>query len=161
MDLVWRVLNLAILFAILYAFARKPLQAYFAERRDRIESDVQEAARLRKEAEERYAKWQRQLIDLDAELEKIRNTSAERAEAERRHILADATAAAERIKNDAQTAVEQELRRAREELREEAADLAIALAGESLRGHVTDADRDRLVDEFIDEIERPGQGSGS
>ena len=66
MDLVWRVLNLAILFAILYVFARKPLTAYFAERRDRIESDVQEAARLRKEAEERYAKWQRQLIELDA-----------------------------------------------------------------------------------------------
>jgi F0F1-type ATP synthase membrane subunit b/b' len=50
-----------------------------------------------------------------------------------------------------------ELRRAREVLREEAAQLAIELAGERLAREVTDTDRDRLVDEFIDLIAtKPG-----
>ena len=161
MDLVWRVVNLVILFAVLYAVARKPIQAFFADRRDSIHGDVQEAAKLRKEAEERYARWQRQLADLDEELEGIRRVSAQRAAAERERILADATAAGERIRNDAHTAVEQELRRAREELREEAADLAIELAGGMLRDQVSEADRARLIDEFIGEVDQPGQGSGS
>ncbi len=161
MDLVWRVVNLLILFVILYAFGRKPMRAYFADRRDRILGETQEAARLHKEAEERYIKWEHRLVDLDAELEKIRSVSAQRAAAERDRILADATAAGERIRNDARTAVEQELRRARAELREEAADLAIELAGGMLRAEVGEADRDRLIDEFISEVDRPRQGSGS
>lgn len=161
MDLVWRIVNLLILFAILYAVARKPIQAFFADRRDGIQGDVQEAAKLHKQAEERYAKWQRQLADLDAELEEIRRVSAQRAAAERERILADATAAGERIRNDAHTAVEQELRRAREELREEAADLAIQLAGGMLRDQVSEEDRTRLIDEFISKVDQPGQGSGS
>lgn len=160
-DLIWRILNLVILLAVLVAVGRKPMQGFFADRRDRIHGEVEEAARLRKEAEERYAKWQRQLVELDAELAEIRRASSQRAEAERDRILADAEAAAERIRGDARSAVEQELRRAREELREEAADLAIQLAGEMVRSQITDEDRDRLVDEFISKVDQPGQGSGS
>lgn len=161
MDLIWRIVNLVILLAVLYVVARKPMQAFFSDRRNRIAGEVQDAAKLRKEAEEQHAKWQRRLADLDAELAEIRRISADRAAHERERILAEAEAAGERVRNDARSAVEQELRRAREELREEAADLAVQLAGEMLRSQVTDADRDRLVDEFISKVEQPGQGSGS
>jgi F-type H+-transporting ATPase subunit b len=160
-DLIWRVLNLAILLGVLFALARKPIQGFFRERRDRIQGELQSAARQRKEAEARHAKWQRQLVDLDAELERIRTTARERAETERDRILADAHAAAERIREDARVTVEQELRRAREQLREEASDLSIQLASEALRAQVTEADRDRLLDEFIETIERDSaEGSG-
>jgi F-type H+-transporting ATPase subunit b len=161
-DLMWRVVNLALLLAVLVVFARKPLQAFFRDRRDRIQSELQSAAQLRKEAEERYAKWQRQLVDLDAELERVRATARERAEAEREQILADAHAAAQRIRADAHVAVEQEVRRAREQLRDEASALSIQLASELLEAQVTDTDRDRLLDEFITKIEQPSStGSGS
>jgi F-type H+-transporting ATPase subunit b len=159
---MWRVVNLVLLLAVLFVFARKPLQAFFQDRRDRIQGELQSAAQLRKEAGERYAKWQRQLVDLDAELERVRATARERAEAERERILADAHAAAERIRNDARAAVDQELRRAREQLRDEASALSIQLATELLEAQVTDTDRDRLLDEFIAKIEQPSTtGSGS
>jgi F-type H+-transporting ATPase subunit b len=161
-DLIWRVVNLALLLAVLVFFARKPLQAFFQDRRERIQGELQSAAQLRKEAEQRYAKWQRQLVDLDAELERVRVTARERAEAERERILADARAAAERIRSDAHVAVEQELRRAREQLRDEASALSIQLASELLQAQVTDTDRDRLLDEFTAKIEQPSSnGSGS
>lgn len=161
-DLIWRVVNLALLLAVLFVFARKPIQAFFQGRRERIQGELQSAAQLRKEAEQRYAKWQRQLVDLDAELERVRATARERAEAERERILADARAAAERIRSDAHVAVEQELRRAREQLRDEASALSIQLASELLQAQVTDTDRDRLLDEFTAKIEQPpSNGSGS
>jgi F-type H+-transporting ATPase subunit b len=161
-DLIWRVVNLTLLLAVLFVLARKPIQAFFRDRRDRIKGELQSAAQLRKEAEQRYAKWQRQLVDLDAELERVRATVRERAEAERERILADARAGAERIRSDAHVAVEQELRRAREQLREEASALSIQLASELLQAQVSDADRDRLLDEFIAKIEQPSSnGSGS
>jgi F-type H+-transporting ATPase subunit b len=154
-SLVWPALNLLLLLGVLFALARKPIQGYFRDRRDRIQEELADAAQLRSEAEERYARWQRQLVDLDTELEEIRATARQRAADERERILADAHAAAERIRRDASAAVEQEVRKARTELREEASDLSIQLAAELLRGEVSDLDRDRLLDEFIQKIERP------
>jgi F0F1-type ATP synthase membrane subunit b/b' len=45
-------------------------------------------------------------------------------------------------------------------LHEEAADLAVELAGSLLAEQVTDADRERLVTEFIERIERSDAESG-
>jgi F-type H+-transporting ATPase subunit b len=100
-------------------------------------------------------------MDLEGELAEIRETSRQRAAAEREHILADAAAGAERIRREALETVDQELRRAREQLRREAADLAVELASEALRRQVTSADQDRLLDEFVAAIERaPASGNG-
>jgi F-type H+-transporting ATPase subunit b len=150
---LWPAVNLVILVAVLVYFARKPIRDYFASRRSEIQSELKGAAEQLSEAEATYSKWQRRLVDLEAELQEIRATSSQRAEAERDKILSDAQATAERIRRDASVAVEMEFRRAREELREEATQLAIELATERLEREVTDADRDRLLDEFIDRIE--------
>lgn len=152
--------NLLILAAVLVYFGRKPIVAFFDQRRLQIEDDLQKAAALKADAEKRFTTWQSKLADLQQELDRIRTGSRERAEAERRQILADAEATAERIKKDATAAIEQELRRSRAILHEEAADLAVDLAGDLLRQQVTDADRDRLVSEFIERIERSGAESG-
>ena len=159
-DLAWPALNLVILLAALVYFGRRPIQDFFAERQDRIRGDLDAAASALAEAEGRHTEWQRKLVKLDAEMDRIREQARERAEAERKHILADASAAAERIRKDARAAVDQELRRAREELRREAADLAVELAAEALRSRVSDADRDRLVDDFIATIERGAPPEG-
>jgi F-type H+-transporting ATPase subunit b len=152
-GLLWPTVNFVMLLAVLVWLARKPAQAYFASRRDAIHTQLQTAAELKKDAEERYAKWQRRLVDLERELEGIRATARERAETEREHILADARASAERIKRDASTAIDQELRRAKDQLRQEASDLAVELAAGLLRENVNDSDRERLLDEFIARVE--------
>jgi F-type H+-transporting ATPase subunit b len=148
-SFVWPAVNLVILVAVLVYFARKPLRAYFDKRRGDISDELRSSADELATAESTYAKWQRRMIDLEGELDEIRATSRQRAEAERERIIGEARATAERIQRDATTAIDLELRRAREALREEAAQLAIELAGERLSREVTDADRDRLVDEFI------------
>ncbi len=153
-SLVYPALNLAILLAVLFYFGRKPIQSFFVERRGQIREELERAAKMKAEAEERYAQWQRRLVDLDTELESIRAAARERAEIERDRILTEAEAAAERVRADAHAAVEQELRRARAQLRQEAADLAIELAAQRLREQITPADHDRLLDEFVTRIER-------
>ena len=146
---LWPALNLVILIAVLVYFARKPLQAYFEKRRSEIQGELQSAADQLATAESTYAKWQRRMIDLEGELDEIRATSRQRAEAERERIIQDARATAERIRAMQPPPSNLELRRAREILREEATQLAIELAGERLSREVTEADRDRLIDEFI------------
>ena len=160
-EFFWTIVNLFLLFGVLWFFGRKPLVAWFAERRDRIQGEVEAAANLRREAEERHARWERKLGELETELEEIRGSVRARAETERARILEDARNAAERIRADAEISIDQELRRARDELRREAADLSVELAADLLRGQLTDVDRDRLIDEFVAKIEQPSSGSGS
>lgn len=160
-ELVYPALNLAILLAVLFYFGRKPIRSFFAERRGQIREELDRAAAMKAESEARYAQWQRRLMDLETELESIREAARERTESERERILSEAEAAAERVRADARAAVEQELRRAREELRREASDLAIELAGQRLREQITDADHDRLLDEFVAHIEHSPNLRGS
>jgi F-type H+-transporting ATPase subunit b len=160
-DLLFSALNLALLLGVLAYFARKPISDFFESRRQRIQAELEAAKNQGAEAEARYAKWQRRLMDLESELAEIRETSRQRAAAEREHILADAAAGAERIRREALETVDQELRRARAQLRREAADLAVELASEALRRQVSSADQDRLLDEFVAAIERaPANGDG-
>ena len=160
-DLVYPALNLLLLLVVLTAVFRKPFRGYFADRRVRIQGEIEAAARLRKEAEDRYASWQKRMSELDAELERIHSTARQRAELERDRIVEAARAAATRIRHDAGVAVEHELRRAREQLREDAANLAVELAGDLLREQLDDADRKRLLDEFIDTIQGSGPENGN
>jgi F-type H+-transporting ATPase subunit b len=153
-ELAWMAVNLAILLGVLVYFGRRPVRAYFADRRQRIHHELNEAEQLRKDVEARLAEWQRKLAGLDAELERLKRLTLEQAETERERIVGDARAAAERIRRDAQAVVDQELRRSRDALRAEAAELTVRLAGELLSRQVDDADRERLLDEFIQSIER-------
>jgi len=154
-TLVWHALNLALLLGLLVYFLRAPIRSFFATRRRDIEHDLERAAAVLKEAEERLADWKRRLAQLDTEIEEIRRLARERGEIERERILSEAEAAAARIRRDGAAAVEQEQRRGRDALRKEAADLAIELAGELLRQQVTEADRVRLTQEFIERLETP------
>lgn len=153
--------NLVILLGVLVWAGRKPIQSFFSDRRLQIQDELSTAAAQRDEAKSRHDRWERRRRELKAELAQLRNQSRQRAEAERDRILADAAAAAERVRQDTRAAIEQEVRRARAELRQEASDLAVQLAGGLLRAQVTDSDRERLMNEFIEKIESSGAPNGS
>jgi F-type H+-transporting ATPase subunit b len=164
MEAFWQAVNLIIILGVLVYFGRAPIRAYFASRHATIKNELTEAADLLTRAEQRNAELQRRLVDLNSELEGIREAAHARAEDEAEKILSDARASAERIRNDAKAAAAQELRRAQSELRKEAANIAMDLAAQKLRQNVADSDRDRLMDEFITRVEptsdtRPGEGA--
>lgn len=152
-EVIYQGLNLLLLLGVLFYAGRKPIREYFAARRDGIQRELSEAAELLARAEKRNAELQRRLVDLSNETEEIRENANRRAEEESERILADARATADRIRRDAKSAVDQELRRAQAELREEAADLALEIAGRKLADQVGDSDRERLMDEFIIRVE--------
>ncbi|MCP4038032.1 MAG: F0F1 ATP synthase subunit B [bacterium] len=157
-ELVWQLVNLILLLAIVFAAARKPIAAYFAERRKQIKGDIDTADQLLADSRRQFAEWQGKLAELEGEVQTIREETRRRAEDERDEIVAAAHDNAERIKADAVTAIDQELRRAHAELRDEAANLAVDLAAGILDENVDDRDRDRLLDEFITHVE-PSVGS--
>ena len=164
MEAVWQGVNLLLIVGVIVYFARRPVSSFFATRRADIKNELDEAAELLGLAEKRNAELQRRLVDLSSKVDEIRKGATQRAHEESERIVAEAHAAADRIRRDAQAAVDQELRRAQTELRQEAASLALELAAGKLEEHVGDADRDRLMDEFITRVEpntSVGAGEGA
>lgn len=153
MDLIWQAVNFLLLLGVVFFVARKPVMAYFAGRREQIMSALDQAAAILTAAEARQAEIQAKLGDLEAQLAEIQDQSRQRAEEESARILAKAREAADRIQADALEASAQELLRAQQELRAEAAGLAVELAAEILEQQVGDSDRQRLLDEFITRVE--------
>lgn len=158
-TLLAHTFNFVLLLAVLIYVLRKPLTQFFANRRRGIQEDLERAGAILAEAQSRLAEWEGRIAGLDAEVAGIQTAARERAEAERARILEEARISAERIRRDAQAAIEQEARRAREALRVEAAELAVELATKLVREQVTEADRTRLLDEFVSRVAQGAPGA--
>lgn len=160
-EFVYEWVNVLILAGVLGYFARRPVLEYLAARRDGIAKNIASADQLLKDAERKLAEWNERAARLDADVAAILESTRKSAEVEKAAILADAEATASRIRQSAGGVVDRELRAARVALRKEAAELAVTLAGTLLREHTTDADRSRLVDEFIAKIESTSGAGGT
>lgn len=141
----FQVLNTAILGALLVRFARQPIRDFLARRRQAIAGEIaaadQELARARAELE----RVRERLAGLEREADALLRDAKERAEAERENTLARANAIAVRVREEARRVADQEIERARQELRDEAAALAVSHASELLRQSVRPADDERLL----------------
>ncbi len=158
-EFTYEWVNVVILVAVLGYFARKPVAEFLATRRDTIAKNIASSEQLLKDAERRLAEWNEKAARLDADVQAILESTRKTADAEKAAIIADAEATASRIRQGAAGVVDRELRTARVALRKEAAELAVTLAGSLLQQHTSDADRNRLVDEFIAKIESTPGGT--
>jgi F0F1-type ATP synthase membrane subunit b/b' len=152
------LLNFALLVLVLYVAARKPLAAYLQARSDKVRDGLTEAKKLLEAANERLAEYSARLERLDEEMTKLREEFVAAGEAERDRMIADAGAKAARFRRDAELRLKQEFSQLREELRVETVEKAVAAATTALVSEVTERDRARLVEEYLDHIEHEGQG---
>jgi F-type H+-transporting ATPase subunit b len=152
---IWHAVNLIVILGVIGYFGRGPIRAFLGDRRSTIEQGIESAQHELAEAERRLADCNARFASLDREIEEIQQSVRQAAEAERDRLLADARAAADRIRRDATVGVEQEGRRARDMLRAEAAEMAVRLADDLLRRQIGDADRARLVDDFVEGVRTP------
>jgi F-type H+-transporting ATPase subunit b len=153
-DFWWKLFNFTLLVVVLVVVARKPVLNALAERRGAIQRNLEASEKLLAESQQKLAELSAKTERLDADVEEIKAATRRSAEKQKEVILADAAAAAERMRAAARGIVEREVRRAREELRAETITLASDLARQLLEREVNEADRGRLVEEFITRLER-------
>lgn len=152
-DLMWRVVNFAILLGIVvWALKKAAAGRALAGRSESIEKALAEAEEARLAAERKFSEYTEKLARADQEIEEIQAAIRREGEAEKERIIADARAQAARIHEQAKIAADQEVQRAVAELRRETARLAVRLAGERIKGGITRDDQDRLVGEYLKKV---------
>jgi len=150
------VVNFGILVAGYYLIGKKPIAAALRNRRNTIAKDIEEAQRMRREAEKRAKHYQAKLDKLEDELKTARESLVRTGEAEKERIVTEAQAKAERMRKDAAFLVEQELKQIRVDLQRETVEAAIATAEELLKKRVTQADQERLAEDYLADLARGG-----
>jgi F-type H+-transporting ATPase subunit b len=146
------VINTAVLFGLLYYFGRRPLSEALKRRKARILQGMDDAARMKSDAETRLAEYEDKLSHIDQEIERVRSEMRQAAEAERVRVLREAGERRERMERDARLLVEHELKAARELLQREAVQLAVRAAHTVLAAKVTAADHERLARDHAEQL---------
>jgi F-type H+-transporting ATPase subunit b len=148
----WPVANFIIFVGVLYYFFNKPLKDYLATRSSTIRKDLVEAAELRNSATAQLAAIEQKLAAIPAEIAALRTRGAEEIKAEEQRIAAAAAADRERMLEQTRREIDLQVRLAKKEILEHAANLSVQLAAERLKKEVTPADQDRLVDRYLSQV---------
>jgi F-type H+-transporting ATPase subunit b len=146
---VFMLVNFAILLAIYLKAGKQPIAEALEKRRADFVAKVEEADRLRREAEARAEKYKAQLATLEQDLAAARAALEEAGKAERQRLVTEARERAERMKKDAEFIVRQEELAMRDELQRKTAEAAVDAAAKLLAQHVTVADQERLAEGFL------------
>ncbi|HEX3777715.1 MAG TPA: ATP synthase F0 subunit B [Polyangiaceae bacterium] len=143
------MLNSAILYYLLIRFAKKPIAEALKLRKATILRGMEEAGKMKSDAEARLADYEQKLATIDQEIERVRAEMRATGQAERTRILAEAKEKRGHMERDAQALIEQELKAARETLLAETARGAIRSAETALRAKLGTADQARIADEYL------------
>lgn len=147
-----RFFNAAVLFGALYYFLRGPIGAYLQERTAGIRRDLVTADETRHAAAAQIAALDAKMAALPAELETLKTRGDREIAAEEARIEQAAAADRERLLEQTRREIELQLRVARRELIEHAANLAVGVATDRITKTITADDQARLAERYLRQV---------
>jgi len=155
LDLLYRCLNFAMLVIILFVVIRKTaVKDFFSARRAEIEKKFEDLKGDRDAAESRYQELEKKLKEFEVKKKEIIEQFKADGAAEKEKIIAEARKRADEILAQADLTIELQIQATRDRLRQETVDTAAENARQIVAKEMKDSDQDRLVDEFIDRVEK-------
>jgi F-type H+-transporting ATPase subunit b len=148
-SLLVQAVNFLILLFVLWKLLYKPFMAKMDERTTAIKKSLEEAQLARTEAQRQQEENAARLREAYAEAQAIRDAALKEAADEQRKLVEAARGESQRLVESAKAQMDTDIRRARDELRREVADLSTAVAERLIRRSLRDDDHRRIVDEAI------------
>ncbi len=151
-DFLYRCFNFALMVGLLAYFVTKPIRKGLRDRRAEIEKTLADAQAAQEAAEAKYREYSDKLARATEEIAGIAEAIRREGEVEREKILVAAREMAVKIERETDNKAAGAVSKARAELREEAARLAVELAEGLLKKQVSADDQKRLVDEYMQKV---------
>jgi len=151
-DFLYRCFNFALMVGLLLYFVTKPIRKGLKERTEEIRKALADAQAAKEAAEARQREYSDKLAKATEEIAGITEAIRREGELEREKILLAAQEMAEKIEKEAENKASGVVDKARTELREEAAHLAVELAENLLKKQISADDQKRLVDEYMQKV---------
>jgi F-type H+-transporting ATPase subunit b len=146
---VFMIVNFAVLMAILAWKLRPAAHQVARERHDTIKTALDEAAKLRQQAADKLAEYEKRLSAADSEIKALVDGMRKDAESDKARILANAEKQAAQMKRDAELRIAAEIELARAMLTREVTAAAATATEKILREKMVADDQQKLVGAFI------------
>lgn len=156
--IIWTVITFVILLVVLRKVAWGPILIALEQREHTIRNSLEEAQRARQEGAQLLAQHQQLLAEANREVARLLEQGREEAERLRVSMTEQAREEAQRLIEIARRDIGRERQLAMQELKNTAADLALAAAGRLLNTAMTTEDHRRLVTEFLDHLPERVEG---
>ena len=144
--------NTVALFLVLKKFLWKPVLKMIESRQKEIDDLYADAGDAKQQAQLLEAEYRQKLESAAETGDRLVKEATARAQSRSEQIIAGANAEADAIRAKAAADIAQEKKKAINDAKDEISVLALDIAGKVVGRELTDADRTRLVDSFIDEL---------
>ena len=150
-DIIVQLVCFIVLLALLRKFAWGPLIGIMKQREEHVASQIDEAEKTRAEAIQ-YLDEQRELLKQSrVEAQTLIDNARKQGDIQRDEIIATARTEAERLKENAKREIETEKEKAVTALREQVASLSVLIASKVIEKELTEADQDKMIQEYLKE----------
>ena len=151
-DVIFPALNFLIYAFIIFKYALPAVRGFLKNRREEVIATMTQASAKKAAAQALVDEYKTKLAAVDREVQSLQATLRDEGERDKAKLIGDATAMAAKIKEDARVLADQEVKMARQKIREEMAIQAEATARALLQRNLSVEDQNRLADEFIQSI---------
>jgi F-type H+-transporting ATPase subunit b len=148
----FRLMNFALLMAVLVYLLRKPISQALSSRIKSIQEQLESLEAQKAEAEKQLAEYNDKLSKLESEAQKIVEDYIKQGKEAKAKILKETESAAEKLQSQARRNIEHEFEKARQELQREILEKSLVKAEETLKNEITTQDQDKLVDEYLKKV---------
>jgi F-type H+-transporting ATPase subunit b len=146
------VINITVLFLILRALLFKPVTKFMAERANRIQDSVAEAARDKANAQQLLEQYQAKLKNAQNEADGIVNAGRKNAGIEAERIVAEGKSLAQALVEAGRRQIEAERQAMRARFSMEAAALVMAASSRLVQREISSEDNRRYASMLLDEL---------
>ncbi len=144
--------NTVALFFVLKIFLFKPIMKMIQDRQKEIDDMYEEADQAKQQASSLRTEYEEKLTKAAQTSERMVKEAMERGQSRQEDIIRQANEEAEAIRQKAQADIAQEKKKALDDAKHEIAGLVMDVAGKVVGRSLNDADQEKLVDQFIEEL---------
>lgn len=151
-DWLPRIINFAVLAAVLVYFARKPIRDFFTSRTAAIAKSMEDSREARERALSALADMERKVKEIGAETDRMIEDARMRGERDKQVIMEESKKIVQDIQAQVKSTIDIEVQKAKDSLAVEAALLSIDLAEGRIKDRMSDEDRERILKEYINKV---------
>ncbi|HEX9114189.1 MAG TPA: hypothetical protein VF888_07565 [Nitrospirota bacterium] len=151
-DWLPRLVNFAIIAAVVIYFMRKPVRDFFKNRSAEIAKAMRESQEARERAAAALAEMERKIKELEAETARMVADAKERGEKDRQALVDEGKKVAADVQAQVKQGIDIEVQKAKAALAVEAAQLSVDLAEGKIKKTINNQDHERIVKEYISKV---------
>lgn len=152
-DNVMLFVNFGILLFFFLKYVKKPLLDFLRGARDKIQEELDTVGTALSHIKSDKDSQREKLKHMDQRVQELRKSVLELGQKEKEEIIEQAKSAAEKMIRDAEIYSNYRLAMAKKALSDEMVDIAISMVEERLKAGISDEDNQRIIDEFVMDLE--------